>query len=174
MRWTVHGERSIYESPWMSMRLVDVEIPGGPRFEHHVVRFGQHAAGLVVHDPARGVLLLWRHRFITDTWGWEIPAGRIEAGEDPADAAAREALEETGWRPGTVRHLTTYHPLNGTMDAVFHVFAADSAIHEGEPSHPEEAERVEWVPIERVRGLIRDGDVKDGPSLTALLLLLGE
>ena len=45
------------------------------------------------------MLLLWRHRFITDTWGWEIPAGRVEAGEALEDAARREAIEETGWAP---------------------------------------------------------------------------
>jgi ribosomal protein L34E len=38
MRWQVHGERSAYESDWRSLRLVDVEIPGGRRFEHHVRR----------------------------------------------------------------------------------------------------------------------------------------
>ena len=57
------------------------------------------AAGTIVRDPDRGVLLLWRHRFITDTWGWEIPAGRIDPGETPEQAAARETLEETGWEP---------------------------------------------------------------------------
>jgi len=46
------------------------------------------------------VLLLWRHRFITVTWGWEIPVGRAEPGGSPAQAAAREVEEETGWRPG--------------------------------------------------------------------------
>jgi 8-oxo-dGTP pyrophosphatase MutT (NUDIX family) len=96
----VHGERSIYDSEWLSLVLVDVEIPGGERFEHHAVRFPNHAAGTVVRDPDRGVLLLYRHRFITDTWGWEIPAGRIDPGETPAQAAAREAYEETGWEPG--------------------------------------------------------------------------
>ena len=75
MRWIVHGERALYSSPWVGLRMVDVEIPGGERFEHHVVRVPRQAAGCVVHDPDRGVLLLWRHRFITDTWGWEIPAG---------------------------------------------------------------------------------------------------
>ena len=46
--------------------------------------------------------MLWRHRFITDSWGWEIPAGGVDAGETPEDAAAREVLEETGrieWLP---------------------------------------------------------------------------
>ena len=91
MKWTVHGERVIYDSPWVRLALTDVEIPGGPRFEHHVVRMPAEAAGTVVVDPARGVLLLWRHRFTTDTWGWEVPAGRVDEGETPIEAAAREA-----------------------------------------------------------------------------------
>src|SRR3982751_1004083 len=105
MRWTVHGSRSIYTSDWVGLDLVDVEAPVGARFEHHVVRMPADAAGTVVHDPDRGVLLLWRHRFITDTWGGEIPAGRLDPGEDAAEAAAREVLEETGWRPGPLTPL---------------------------------------------------------------------
>ena len=47
MRWTVHGERSLYESDWMSLRLVDVEPPEGERFEHHVLRLPREAAATV-------------------------------------------------------------------------------------------------------------------------------
>ena len=127
MRWTVHGERSIYESEWVRLVLADVEIPGGERFEHHVVRMPYQAAGTVVRDPERGVLLLWRHRFITDTWGWEIPAGGIEPGETPAQAAARETVEETGWEPGPLHPLARYQPTNGLSDQVFNLFVADGA-----------------------------------------------
>jgi len=118
----VHGERSIYDSEWLSLVLVDVEIPEGERFEHHVVRFPNHAAGAVIRDPDRGVLLLYRHRFITDTWGWEIPAGRIDPGESPVEAAAREAYEETGWEPGPLQPLIRYQPTNGVSDQSFHIF----------------------------------------------------
>src|SRR5438046_10326294 len=99
MRWTVHGERAIYSSPWVSLTLVDVELPDGERLEHHVVRLPDDAASCVVEDPERGILLLWRHRFITDTWGWEVPAGRIAPGESAAAAAARAGLEARGRRP---------------------------------------------------------------------------
>ena len=169
MKWTVHGERSIYSSAWVSLALVDVEVPDGPRFEHHVVRRALPAVGAVVHDPDRGVLLLWRHRFITDTWGWEVPAGGVDAGESSEQAAAREVLEETGWEAGPLRRMHGYHPSNGLSDQRFELFAADGARHVGDPSDPGESERVEWVPVERVRELVRDGQVLCGLSLSALL-----
>ncbi len=173
MRWTVHGERSLYESAWVSLRLVDVEIPEGERFEHHVVRIPGPAAACVVDDPERGVLLLWRHRFITDTWGWEVPAGRVDPGEPLAEAAARECLEEAGWRPvGPLEQLGVWHPTNGLCDQAFYAFRARAAEHVGEPVDRHEAERVEWLPWARVREEIAAGRVLDGFSLTSLLLAL--
>jgi 8-oxo-dGDP phosphatase len=174
VRWTVHGERWLYESDWVGLSLVDVELPSGARFEHHVVRMPAHASGVVVTDPERGVLLLWRHRFTTDTWGWEIPAGRVDAGETPEDAGRRETLEETGWEPGPLCPITTYFPHNGTSDATFHLFSAAGAEHRGEPADPDEAERVEWLPWPQVRDEIAAGRVGDGLSLTALLWVLAE
>ncbi len=172
MRWTVHGERLIYDSPWMRLALTDIEIPGGARFEHHVLRMPAQAAGVVVEDPERGVLLLWRHRFTTDTWGWEVPAGRIDDGETPEQAGAREAFEETGWQPGPLTLLTSYFPHNGTSDATFHLFRAEGASYVGDPLDPSESERVEWRTWDQVRHSIRSGEVGDGLSLTALLWVL--
>src|SRR4051794_41849583 len=99
MRWTVHGERALYESEWVNLTLVDVEIPGHERFEHHVVRMPHKAAGTVVHDPDRGLLLLWRHRVITDSGGWGGPAGQNDAGGTPPEGAGRGAPGGTGWGP---------------------------------------------------------------------------
>lgn len=177
MRWDVHGERPIYESEWVSLTLVDVEVPavgGSPprRFEHHVVRSPGPAAGTVVVDHIDGrdhVLLLWRHRFITDTWGWEVPAGGVDPGESSADAARREVLEETGWEVAEVTHLVDYHPVNGLCDSRFDLFLARGATRVGDPTDPSESERVEWVPLDEVRPEIVAGRVADGLSLTALL-----
>lgn len=171
MRWTEHGERSLYESDWMSLRLVDVEVPGGPRFEHHVLRMPRPAAGTVVHDPDRGaVLLLWRHRFITGSWSWEIPAGAVDDGETVEQAAVREAVEESGWRPTRLEPLTTYHPMPGAVDQAFHLFYADEAHEVGPPTDPSESERVEWVPVADVVVALADGRVNEGMTLTALSL----
>jgi 8-oxo-dGDP phosphatase len=173
VRWTVHGERTLYDSDWVRLTLVDVELPSGERFEHHVVRIPRPASATVVRDPERGVLLLRRHRFVVDTWGWEVPAGRAEPGESPERAAARETVEETGWRPGPLRSLGAYHPMPGAVDQTFHLFVADGAEQVGEPDG-DEAERVEWLPVDEVRTLLRDGSISDGLSLVALYRALDE
>jgi 8-oxo-dGTP pyrophosphatase MutT (NUDIX family) len=127
------------------------------------------AAGTVIDDPDRGVLLLWRHRFTTDTWGWEIPGGRVDEGETPAEAASRETVEESGWRPGPLTLMTAYHPHNGLSDTTFNLFSTTSAEHVGEPTDGDEAERVEWLGWPDLLDEIRAGHVGDGLSLTALL-----
>jgi 8-oxo-dGTP pyrophosphatase MutT (NUDIX family) len=128
----------------------------------------QDAAGTLVVDDGR-VLLLWRHRFVTDEWGWEVPAGRIDPGETPAAAAARECVEETGWEPSQVRHLTTFTPVSGLIELRFHLFAAQGAVEVGEPTDTSESERVEWVEVDRARDEIAAGRVVDGLSLMGLL-----
>jgi 8-oxo-dGTP pyrophosphatase MutT (NUDIX family) len=172
-RWTVHTERVAYVSPWVSVTLADVETPSGRRVpEHHVVRVGAAAAGCVLFDPhADAVLLLWRHRFITDRWGYEVPAGRIEPGETPEQAAVRETVEETGWRPGPLRRLLSYHPSPGLSDQTFHVFAAEVGRWVGDPVDIDEAERVEWVPVPALVDAI-ERDLSDGFTLIALLAWL--
>jgi 8-oxo-dGTP pyrophosphatase MutT (NUDIX family) len=118
------------------------------------------------------VLLLWRHRFITDTWGWEIPAGAVEDGESPGEAAAREVWEETGWRPGALEHLVSYQPSNGLSDQRFHLFLAQGAEHAGDPIDVGEAERIEWRLPSEVRADIARNEMRDGLSLTAMLYVL--
>jgi 8-oxo-dGTP pyrophosphatase MutT (NUDIX family) len=172
MRWTIHGERVLYDSEWVRLALADVEVPGGPRFDHHVARMPANAAGTVVHDPSRGVLMLWRHRFITDTWGWEVPAGRIDPGETPVQCAIRETIEETGWRPTAVEPLVQYHPNNGFLDQVFYCFHARGAVQIGEPTDRSEAEWVEWIPVDRIRGLLAGNQIVDGLSVTAIAFAL--
>ena len=88
------------------------------------------------------------------------------------EAAAREVLEETGWRPGPLRHLITSEASNGLSDQRFLLYVADGASYVGEPSDPAESERVEWVTVERLRSLAQDGDVVDGLTLVAVLYWL--
>ncbi|MEO3875945.1 NUDIX domain-containing protein [Nonomuraea sp. B12E4] len=173
MRWLVHSERTLYADQWLDVRVADVELPDGRHLDHRLIRTAP-GAGAVVTDGRDRVLLLWRHRFITDSWGWEIPIGRVEDGEMPRAAAAREFEEETGWRPGTLRPLLAIQPTNGISDGLHHIYRAHSATRIGPPADPHEAERVEWVPVSMIRKLIDNGHVVCGTSLAALLYLLAE
>ncbi len=166
-RWRIHGEHSLYSSEWLNVRLVEVELPDGTRFDHHVVRMPHPAVGVIVREPARGILLLRRHRFVTDTWGWEIPAGRVDPGETLEEAAVRESIEETGWRPLDLERLGFSHPTNGLMDQRFEYFVASRAEHVGDFERTE-TESVAWFAPDDVRTLIEQGEIPDGLSVTAL------
>src|SRR5690348_13565614 len=91
-RTVKRGERTVYDSEWVRLTLVDIEPPNGRRFEHHVVHMKPAAIAVLVNGRNE-VLMLHRHRFATDEWGHELLGGLVEVGEEPAVTAAREAVE---------------------------------------------------------------------------------
>jgi 8-oxo-dGTP pyrophosphatase MutT (NUDIX family) len=169
--WRTFGERAIYESPWVWLGQVDVELPGGERFWHHVVRL-HRAAMMVLLDDLDRVLLLRRHRFIQDRWGWELPGGLVDDDEEPAEAASRELEEETGYRAGRVEHPAAFQPMVGTVDSEHFIFLGRDPERIGEPTEVNEVTRMEWVRVESVPGLIAAGEISNAGSLVALLRLL--
>lgn len=171
--WTVHGARTIYTSPWVSLDLVDVEPPGRERYEHHLVKFAPVAATVLLTSD-REVLLMWRHRFATGSWSWEIPSGIVEDGEALPDAAAREVLEETGYRvdPRRLEPLAYNEPIGGMSDAKHHVFLARDGVRVADPVDTHEADRIEWVPLDAVSDMIDRREIVAGVAVTGLLRLL--
>jgi 8-oxo-dGTP pyrophosphatase MutT (NUDIX family) len=167
-----HGERTVYDSEWVRLTLVDIEPPDGRRFEHHVVHMKPVAIAALVND-ANEILMVHRHRFATDEWGYELLGGLVEAGEDPADTAAREAREESGWTPaGPPTHLAHFQPLPGMVDAPIDVYLWRAFEQVGEPSDVEEAGELRWLPLVDVPRLIADRDVLGAGTLIALLQLV--
>jgi 8-oxo-dGTP pyrophosphatase MutT (NUDIX family) len=170
--WTVHGSRTVYDSRWLRVALADVEPPDGRRFEHHVVHMDRVAVALIVDDRER-VLMLWRYRFAVDQWGYELLGGIVEPGEDPADTAAREAEEESGWRPdGAPEYLIGFEPIPGMVDAPVDVFLWRAAEKVGEPTDREEAGRVEWIDLSSVATLAAQGQLLGAGTLVATLYYL--
>lgn len=172
LKWKIHGERSVYDNRWVKVKLVDVEPPDGSRFEHHVVKLDHVAVALLVNDHEE-VLTLWRYRFAVDQWGYELIGGLVEPGEEPGATAAREAEEETGWRPvGEPEHIGTFQPLPGIIDAPVDAYLWRVAEKVGEPTDGEEAARIEWIPVDRVLDLVRRGEVLGSGAIVPLLYYL--
>lgn len=169
--WRIHGERTVYDNPWVRVTRVDVEPPGVGRFEHHVVRLRRVAIAAVLDDRDR-VLMLWRYRFVPGRWGWELPGGMVDGGEEGATAAARETEEETGWRPHALRHVITFEPMIGMVDSPHEVYLGRGASYVGEPSDVEETGRVEWIPLADVPTIMAHGDLAGSGTLIALLHVL--
>jgi 8-oxo-dGTP pyrophosphatase MutT (NUDIX family) len=170
-RWKTFGERTIYDNPWVWLGQVDVELPGGERFWHHVVRL-QRAAAIVLLDERDRALLMWRHRFVQDRWGWELPGGLIDEGEEPAEALQRELEEETGYRAGRVEHLVTFQPMVGMVDSEHVMFVGRDPEKIGEPTETNEADKIEWVRLSSVPGLIASGQIWNAGTLVSLLRVL--
>jgi 8-oxo-dGTP pyrophosphatase MutT (NUDIX family) len=169
MQWVVRSQRSVFKDQWVDLREADVELPDGRRLNHKVVHTAPGAGAVVVNENAE-VLLLWRHRFITDTWAYEIPFGKIDPGEEPIEAARREFLEETGWQPGPLRPLVCVQPATGLMTSRHHVFYGQGATRICDAVDGIEAERIEWVPLANVRSLITDGRIVCGTTMAGLLM----
>ena len=170
MKWTVGQSRTLYDCPWFRLDLTDVTLPGGQQISHHVIRVPAPSVGVLATDADDRVLMLYRHRFITDRWGWEIPAGAAEPGEDPAAAALRELEEETGVRCHTVEPLTRFATSNGLTDQEFLLFHATDPSPGNPVTSAEESSELRWVTRAEQRELLTAGHIHDGPTMLALLL----
>ncbi|MFG3498464.1 NUDIX domain-containing protein [Streptomyces sp. NPDC047928] len=170
MQWTNLSERTVYENRWFKVNLADVALPGGQHLDHFLIRLRPVAVATAVNE-ANEVLMIWRHRFITDSWGWELAAGVVEDSEDIEAAAAREMEEETGWRPGPLQHLLTVEPSNGLTDARHHLYWSQEATYVGHPVDDFESSRREWIPLKLVPDMIARGEVPAAGMAAGLLML---
>jgi 8-oxo-dGTP pyrophosphatase MutT (NUDIX family) len=172
-QWTVLDDRVIGQNPHARLSVASLRLPSGMEFEQYVLRTPRGAITVVLDEDGQRVLLIWRHRFIVDQWVWELPGGHVEEGEDGAAAAAREVLEETGFRPRCIEHVLTFQPMPGTADSPYEIYLARGADPAGEPD-VNETEEVRWVPLADVPGLITAGRITGAATIIGLQHVLLE
>ncbi|MGI5131608.1 NUDIX hydrolase, partial [Pseudonocardia sp. CA-107938] len=159
-------------SEWIRLTVVDIETPDGQRFDHHVVHMKPIAIAVLV-DGSGSVLMLRRHRWVVDKTGYELLGGLVEPGEEPSVAAAREAVEESGWKPeGDPQHLASFQPIPGMVLSQTDIYLWRKFAQVGEPTDAEEAGELVWVPRDELPRLIATGQALGAGTLIALLQLL--
>jgi 8-oxo-dGTP pyrophosphatase MutT (NUDIX family) len=166
--WIIHGERVIDDSRRAVLSIASVELPDGVRFEQHVLRVPPSATVVVLDDRDR-VLLLRRHRFVIDRWVWELPGGYLDPDERPEETAAREVLEETGWRPRSIEPLGSFQPMTSMIDSENYLFLARGADDTGQPRDINEAQDVEWLNLDKAIRLTETGEIAGAGSVVGLL-----
>jgi 8-oxo-dGDP phosphatase len=172
-RWRTFGERVIHQSPDVWMGQVDVSLPSHERVWMPVVRLNR-AVAVALLDRRDRVLLVRRHRFVQDRWGWELPGGSVDEDENPGEAAARELEEQTGYRAEELERLVSFQPVAETVDGERIVFSGRDPRRVTDPLSAEGVERVEWVPPGSVPELIASGEVWSASSLVGLLGVLAQ
>ncbi len=167
--WQVLDKRTIYSSDWINLAQWSVRLPDGSVIpDHHVLDYPSEAVAAIPLDASGRILMIDHYRFITGTRGWEVPSGRIDAGESVEQAALRELLEETGYSASNWQALGRYHPSNGSSNQVFHVGVARGLIHRSGPLDSNETLGLRFFTPCEVRDLITRNRIPDGLSLTAL------
>lgn len=155
--------------PWYSVRSDDILLPNGHQATYHVV---QHPGAVwIVPITLSGQLVLIRtYRYPVQQWVWEIPAGGISAGQEPLVAAQQELQEEIGGTATHWHYLGKFYTANGFSNEIGHYYLA-TGVKLGQPT-PEPTELIEIhpKPISEVLQMAQQGQIRDTPSLMALLL----
>lgn len=140
---------------------------GGTAMREVVVHPGAVVV-LPLLDDGR-IVMIRNHRFAVEETLWELCAGTLEEGESPAETAARELVEETGYRAERIEPLTTFYTSPGICDERMHAFLATGLSAVGQDL--EETERIEVELVSRARALemVASGELKDGKSIATLL-----
>jgi ADP-ribose pyrophosphatase len=167
----------MYDGRIVKVDLDVVAAPDGSEIRLEIVRHPGAAAIVPLLSPPNSddpsILLIRQYRYAASGYIWEIPAGVLEPGETPAQCARRELLEEVGATADEIQHLTTIYTTPGFTDEQIHLFLA-SGISVGDTRHEgDEFIEVEARPISHILKMIRDGEIVDSKSITALLFTAG-
>jgi ADP-ribose pyrophosphatase len=162
----------VYVGQKITVHRDEVVFGDGSRGRREVVRHPGAVAVVPVLGDGRIVLLEhWRHAVGKTLI--EIPAGTLEAAEDPLDCAHRELAEETGYRAGSMRPLAVFHTAPGFCDERLHLYVARDLVPGDQNLDPGE-ELVPWLAEPaQIRRLMRDGAIEDAKTLVGLLMVLG-
>ena len=167
------SSREVYKCKLFRVTEEDAVDPKtGFEIKRSVVRHGGSAVMMAVDEKKR-VLLVRQYRLPVGRYLWELPAGRLDPGEKPLQAARRELAEETGYRARKWSTLVSFYASPGYVGERMTVFVA-TELSAGEAT-PMEDERIEtrWFTRAEIERMIRTGKIEDAKTIAGFLLWRG-
>jgi ADP-ribose pyrophosphatase len=171
------SSRRVYEGKVINVDKDSVKFPNGSVGELEMVRHsGASAVVPFLSDPQGDdpqIMLIKQFRHAADDFIYEIPAGKLDHGEDPAVCAARELKEETGCTAERIEHLYSFYTTPGFTDEIIHAFMA-TGLSRGDSAHEkDEFMSLEVVTLSHALELIKKGELKDAKTALSLLYVAG-
>jgi ADP-ribose pyrophosphatase len=164
MKAKILSSRECHANAVFCVRDIQAIEPGGVKIHRYIVH--HRGSAVILPLDVRGrILLVRQYRLAASREMWELPAGRIDEGETPLQAARRELIEETGLRAKKWKKLVEFYPSPGFLSEKMNVYLA-SGLRMGD-SKPMDDERIEchWFTVAELDRLIRAGKILDGKTL---------
>ena len=165
---TLSSER-IYEGKILNLRKDEVTVKNGNTSYREIV---EHNGGVVILGITREgkIPMIRQYRKAAKQIMFELPAGKLEKGEDPDEAAFREFREETGYAAGRIKHIAKFFPTVGYSEELLHIYFAEDLTEGSTDFDDNEAIEIEEYMPEELYELINLNQINDGKTLIALLL----
>ncbi len=173
------SSRTVYRGPVFTVSTDDVEEPNGVRARRDVIHHSGSVVVLAVDDadadadstaPPR-VLLERQYRHAATDYLWEIPAGRIDPGENPLHAAKRELLEETGFTAARWRRIFKFYASPGFVAETMSVFLATGLRPGQAQPEADEVIHIKMVPLPTAVSMVLRGTIRDAKTISSVLWL---
>jgi hypothetical protein len=159
----------LYKGKIVNLRRDTVRLPNGADATREIVEHGGAAAVLPV-TQAGEVIFVKQYRCPFERVLLEIPAGKLDPGEQPTHCAERELLEETGSKAEKMTFLCEIYPSPGCYTEILYLYAAEGlSYYEASPDE-DEFLQVQRIPLEDALKMVNNGEIKDAKTITALLL----
>ncbi len=167
------AQERVYEGRVVALRIDTVRLPRGRTTQQEVVEHAPTVAVVALDEEGR-VLLVRQYRHPAGKELLEIPAGTVEAGEEPEACARRELAEETGQWASEMERLGGFYLTPGYSQEYMEIYLARGLkAGQGQPEGEEEIQVVRLSPSEALK-MIEQGEIEDAKSIIGLLLLFGK